>query len=130
MKKFFQDPRILIGLIIAHILLFFSFHDKAIFWYIFAGSILILIAYGMFQEEVDDNVSFIQYIFLGALTGLILYIIFWLGIRGMKILTLPYDTSLKNLYKWFAPTIFWQYLALVLVAAPGEELFWRGFIQK
>jgi len=130
MKKIFQDPRILIGLIIAHILLFFSFHDKAIFWYIFAGSILILIAYAMFQEEVDDEVSFIQYIFLGALTGLILYSIFWLGIRGIKILHLPYDTSLMNLYKWFAPTIFWQYLALVLVAAPGEELFWRGFIQK
>ncbi|MCM3114133.1 CPBP family intramembrane metalloprotease [Neobacillus sp. MER 74] len=130
MKIFFQDPRVLIGLIIAHILLFFSFHDKVIFWYIFAGSILILIAYAMFQEEVDDNVSFIQYIFLGALTGLLLYSIFWLGIRGMKLLHLPYDTSLRNLYKWFAPTIFWQYIALVLVAAPGEELFWRGFIQK
>lgn len=130
MKKFFQDPLLLIGLIIAHVLLFFSFHDKAIFWYIFTGSVLVLIAYAMFQEDVDDYVSFIHYIFLGAITGLLLFFVFWLGIRGMKILHLPYDTSLKNLYKWFAPTLFWQYLALVLVAAPGEELFWRGFIQK
>jgi membrane protease YdiL (CAAX protease family) len=130
MKKFFLDPRLLIGLIIAHSLIFFSFHDKAIFWYIFTGSVLVLIAYAMFQEEVDDEVSFIRYIFLGAITGLLLYFVFWLGIRGMKILHLPYETSLKNLYKWFAPKLFWQYLALVLVAAPGEELFWRGFIQK
>jgi membrane protease YdiL (CAAX protease family) len=130
MKKLFLDPRILIGLIIAHALLFFSFHDKAIFWYIFSGSVLILIVYAMFQEEVDDDVSFINYIFLGTITGLLLYFLFWLGIRGMKILNLPYDTSLRNLYNWFAPTLFWQYLALILVAAPGEELFWRGFVQK
>jgi uncharacterized protein len=130
MKKYFQDPRILIGLIIAHVLIYFSFQDKAIFWYIFSGSILVLIAYAMFQEEVDDELSFIQYLFLGALSGFILYFVFWLGIRTLDFLQLPHNRSINNLYKWFAPSLFWQYLALVLVAAPGEELFWRGFIQK
>jgi uncharacterized protein len=130
MKKFFQDPRILIGFIIAHVLLFFSFHDRAIFWYIFSGSVLVLIAYSTFQEEVDDEVSFIQFIFLGSLSGFLLYLVFWAGIRGMEILQLPFVTSIENLYNWYAPSLFWQYLALVLVAAPGEELFWRGFIQK
>jgi CAAX protease family protein len=130
MKKLFQDPFILIGLIIAHVLLFFSFHDKAIFWYIFSGSLLVLIAYVTFKGEVDDEVSFIQYILLGALSGFLLYFVFWLGIRAFEILHLPFDKSIKNLYKWYAPSLFWQYLALILVAAPGEELFWRGFIQK
>ncbi|MFP5105225.1 CPBP family intramembrane glutamic endopeptidase [Neobacillus sp. C211] len=130
MKKFFQDPRILIGFIIAHVLLFFSFHDRAIFWYIFSGSVLVLIAYSTFQEEVDDEVSFIQFILLGSISGVLLYFVFRAGIRGMEILQLPIDTSIKNLYNWYAPSLFWQYLALVLVAAPGEELFWRGFIQK
>lgn len=130
MKKCFQDPRLFIGLIVAHILLYFSFHDKAIFWYIFSGSVLVLIAYAMFQEEVDDEVSFIQYVFVGAIAGFFIYFIFWLGVRAIDILHLPFNTSIKNLYKWFAPSLFWQYLALVLVAAPGEELFWRGFIQK
>jgi uncharacterized protein len=130
MKKFFQDPRILIGFIIAHVLLFFSFHDRAIFWYIFSGSVLVLIAYSTFQEEVDDEVSFIQFILLGSISGFLLYFVFRAGIRGMEILQLPIDSSIKNLYNWYAPSLFWQYLALVLVAAPGEELFWRGFIQK
>jgi membrane protease YdiL (CAAX protease family) len=130
MKKFFQDPRILIGFIIAHVLLFFSFHDRAIFWYIFSGSVLVLIAYSTFQEEVDDEVSFIQFILLGSISGFLLYFVFRAGIWGMEILQLPIDTSIKNLYNWYAPSLFWQYLALVLVAAPGEELFWRGFIQK
>ncbi|MEH7501721.1 type II CAAX endopeptidase family protein [Neobacillus drentensis] len=130
MKKLFQDPYIIIGLIIAHVLLFFSFHDKTIFWYIFSGSLLVLIAYATFKGEVDDEVSFIQYILLGALSGFLLYFVFLLGIRAIEILHLPFDKSIKNLYKWYAPSLFWQYLALVLVAAPGEELFWRGFIQK
>ncbi|MBT2726112.1 CPBP family intramembrane metalloprotease [Bacillus sp. ISL-75] len=130
MKKFFQDPRILIGFIIAHVLLFFSFHDRAIFWYIFSGSVLVLIAYSTFQEEVDDEVSFIQFILLGSISGFLLYFVFRAGIWGIEILQLPIDTSIKNLYNWYAPSFFWQYLALVLVAAPGEELFWRGFIQK
>jgi uncharacterized protein len=130
MKKFFQDPRILIGFIIAHVLLFFSFHDRAIFWYIFSGSVLVLIAYSTFQEEVDDEVSFIQFILLGSISGFLLYFVFRAGIWGMEILQLPIGTSIKNLYNWYAPSFFWQYLALVLVAAPGEELFWRGFIQK
>ncbi|MBT2698440.1 CPBP family intramembrane metalloprotease [Bacillus sp. ISL-40] len=130
MKKFFQDPRILIGFIIAHVLLFFSFHDRAIFWYIFSGSVLVLIAYSTFQEEVDDEVSFIQFILLGSISGFLLYFVFRAGIWGMEILQLPIDTSIKNLYNWYAPSLFWHYLALVLVAAPGEELFWRGFIQK
>jgi hypothetical protein len=130
MKKFFQDPRILIGLLIAHVLLFFSFHDRTIFWYIFSGSVLVLIAYSSFQEEVDDKLSFIQFSIFGALSGFFLYFVFWLGIWGMKILHLPVITSIKNLYNWYAPALFWEYLALVLVAAPGEELFWRGFILK
>jgi membrane protease YdiL (CAAX protease family) len=130
MKKYFLDPRILIGLLIAHILLFFTFQDKTIFWYIFTGSVLVLIAYAMFQEDVDDEAPFIQYIFLGALSGFLLYFVFWLGFQAIEFLHLPFDKSIKRLYKWFAPSIFWQYLALALIAAPGEELFWRGFIQK
>jgi uncharacterized protein len=129
-KKYFQDPRILIGLILAHVLLYFSFHDKAIFWYIFSGSILVLIAYAMFQEEVDDELSFIHYLFLGAISGFLLYFVFWIGIKVLNSVQLPFQITINNLYNWFAPTLFWQYLALVLVAAPGEELFWRGFIQK
>jgi hypothetical protein len=130
MKKRFLDLRILLGLIIAHILIFFSFHDKAIFWYIFSGSVLVLIVYAMYQEDVDDEASFIQYIFLGAISGFLLFFVFWLGFQTIEILHLPLDKSIKKLYKWFAPSLFWQYIALVLVAAPGEELFWRGFIQK
>jgi uncharacterized protein len=130
MKNRFFDLRLVTGYIIAHALMYFTFYDRAIFWYIFTGSLLILITYAMFQEDVDDEASFFKYISIGVLSGLLLYSLFWLGVQVFDLLNLPFDSSVKKLYSWFAPSLFWQYLALILVAAPGEELFWRGFIQK
>lgn len=124
------DLRLLIGLLIAHALIFFSFHDKAIFWYIFSGSVLVLILYVMFQGDVDDQVSFFHYLLLGAMSGLLLYFVFWLGFQAIQVLELPFDKGIKKLYKAYAPSLFWQYLALIFVAAPGEEFFWRGYVQK
>ena len=130
MKNRFFDLRLITGYILAHALMYFTFHDRAIFWYIFTGSLLILITFAMFQEDVDDQTSFFTYISIGALSGILLYSIFWLGVQAFDLLNLPFENSIKKLYRWFAPSLFWQYLALILVAAPGEELFWRGFVQK
>lgn len=130
MKNNAVDLRLLTGFIIAHLLLYFSFHDKTIFWYLYTGSVLLLILYAMFQGEVDDEASFFTYLSLGALSGLVIYGVFWFGYNGIEKFHLPFYRGIHNLYRWFAPSAFWEYLALVLVAAPGEELFWRGFIQN
>lgn len=130
MKFHTLDLRLIVGLLLAHILMFFSFQDKAIFWYIFSGSTLLLIAYSSFQGEVDDDIPFFRYIFLGIVTGIIFYLIIWGGFKVIQAFHWPLDNNVSRLYRYFAPSIFWQYLALILVAAPGEELFWRGFIQK
>ncbi|MGG3466469.1 type II CAAX endopeptidase family protein [Neobacillus pocheonensis] len=129
-KNIFLDMRLVIGILIAHVLIYFSFLDKVIFWYIFSGSLLFLIVYAMFQGDVDDKASFIKYIFFGAVSGLLLYAVFWLGFHAIHLFHLPIKKSITKLYNWYAPSLFWQYLALVFVAAPGEEFFWRGFIQK
>src|SRR4051794_6778614 len=130
MKNRFFDLRLITGYVLAHALMYFTFHDRAIFWYIFTGSLLILITFAMFQEDVEDEASFFSYLTIGALSGILLYSLFWLGVQVFDLLNLPFDNSIKKLYRWFAPSVFWQYLALILVAAPGEELFWRGFVQK
>ena len=130
MKNSFFDFRLITGVIIAHALMYFTFYDRTIFWYIFTGSLLILITYAMFQEAVEDEASFFKYISIGTISGLILYLLFWLGVQAFDLLNLPFENSIKKLYRWFAPALFWQYLSLILVAAPGEELFWRGFVQK
>lgn len=122
--------RLIAGILIAHVLMFFSFQNRVVFWYIFAGSILLLITYAMFQGDVDDEVPFFTYISLGIISGLIVYCFFWLSNQGIHLFHLPFDQSIKRLYHYFAPSLYWEYFALILIAAPGEELFWRGFVQK
>lgn len=129
MKRFF-DLRLIFGIIIAHLLLIFSFQDKSIFWYIFSGSVLVLITFSMLQGEVEDRASFFQYILFGVVSGCLLYLIFWLGFHAIECIHPAFSQSVRNLYRWYAPSEYWEYLALVLIAAPGEELFWRGFVQK
>jgi membrane protease YdiL (CAAX protease family) len=130
MKTGHLDWRLIFSMILAHLLLYFSFHDKTIFWYIFTGSVLVLIIYAMLQGDVDDKAAFFQYIVIGAVSGGLLYFLFWLGHAGIELLNLPYQTEINRLYHRYAPSEYWHYLALLLVAAPGEELFWRGFVQK
>lgn len=124
------DFRLLIGLILAHLLLFFSFQDRSIFWYILTGSMLLLIIYAMFQKSMDDKISLVTYLLLGFISGLLLYGLFWIGHEVFSLFHLPVQQNINKLYRWYAPNALWKFLCLVVVIIPGEEFFWRGFVQK
>ena len=124
------DRRLILGILIAHLLLFFTFEDKAVFWYIFTASMLVLISYSIIYEEIEDNAATLQYLSLGIASGLGLYGLFWMGSFLIDVLNLPLSNQISRLYSRFSPDIFWHYIVLVLIIAPGEEIFWRGFIQK
>jgi uncharacterized protein len=130
MKNWMADRRLIIGILIAHLLLFFTFEDKDVFWYIFTASMLVLISYSIIHEEIEDNTSTLTYLTLGIASGLGLFGLFWLGSFLIELLNLPFANQISRLYSRFSPDLFWHYLVLVLILAPGEEIFWRGFIQK
>lgn len=130
MKNWMADRRFIFGILIAHLLLFFTFEDKTVFWYIFTASMLILISYSIIHEEIEDNTSAFSFITAGVLSGIGLYGLFWFGTLLIDLLNLPFASQISLLYSKFSPQIFWHYLVLVIIIAPGEEIFWRGFIQK
>ncbi|MBT2683596.1 type II CAAX endopeptidase family protein [Bacillus sp. ISL-37] len=130
MKNWMADRRLIIGILIAHLLLFFTFEDKDVFWYIFTASMLVLISYSIINEEIEDDTSTLTYLTLGIASGLGLFGLFWLGSFLIEMLNLPFANQISRLYSRFSPELFWHYLVLVLILAPGEEIFWRGFIQK
>lgn len=130
MKTLMADRRLILGILIAHLLLFFTFEDKAVFWYIFTAAMLILISYSIIHEEIEDNASTFSYLSIGVLSGIGLFGLFWLGSTMIELLNLPFSSQISRLYSRFSPDIFWHYLVLVLIIAPGEEIFWRGFVQK
>jgi membrane protease YdiL (CAAX protease family) len=130
MKLRTVDSRLLLAIIFSHLLLFFSFSDKSIFWYIYTGSLLFLITYAILQVDVDDQKGLFSYLGWGVLSGLLLYGLFWIGYHGVGFLQLGFQRDIHKLYRWYGPSLYWEYFALILVAGPGEEIFWRGFVQK
>ncbi len=130
LRNLTSDVRLIIGLIIAHILMFFTFQDKAVFWYIFSATLLFLISYTILNEELDDEAPFLTYITYGVISGIILFGVFWIGHSVIEMLNLPFAKEISKLYGRFSPSQLWHYIVLILIIIPGEEIFWRGFVQK
>ncbi|MBA4537385.1 CPBP family intramembrane metalloprotease [Bacillus aquiflavi] len=130
MKKCASDLRLIIGFFIAHLLLFLTFEDKSVFWYIFSASMLFLISYSILNEEMDDQAPVSNYLFYGIISGLLLYTVFWVGNSMINFFDLPFSKQVSRLYNRYAPTELWHYIVLLFILIPGEEIFWRGFIQK
>jgi uncharacterized protein len=130
MKLRTVDLRLLLAIIFSHLLLFFSFSDEGIFWYIYTGSLLLLITYAILQVDVDDQKGLFSYLGWGVLSGVLLYGLFWIGYHGVGFLQLGFQRDIHKLYRWYGPSLYWEFFALILVAGPGEEIFWRGFVQK
>ncbi|MGI8385588.1 CPBP family intramembrane glutamic endopeptidase [Robertmurraya sp. P23] len=125
-----MDVRMIFGILLAHVLLFITFQEKSVFWYIFTASMLFLITYSIIQEEIDDQQPFRIYITYGVISGISLFGLFYLGNFLLHMIDFPLKGSVAKLYKQMSPTQIWQYIVLFLIIIPGEEIFWRGFILK
>lgn len=130
MLKSALDFRFIIGFFLAHLLMFFTFLDKAVFWYFFTATMLLLICFVVAKDKLDDKLSVFKYIFIGIVSGALLYSLLWAGNQIIEYLRIPVISQITSLYKSYGPQLLWHYLALILIAVPGEEIFWRGFIQK
>ncbi|WP_236619611.1 CPBP family intramembrane glutamic endopeptidase [Bacillus sp. 1NLA3E] len=114
----------------AHLLMFFTFHNKVVFWYFFTATMLLLICFVVAKDKLDDKLSVFKYLFTGIVSGALLFGLFWIGNQFIELIHIPVSNQISALYKRFGPHMFWQYLALILIVVPGEEIFWRGFVQK
>lgn len=130
LPKWVTDNRLILSFLLAHLLLFYTFHDKNVFWYTFTASMLFLISLSIIHEEFDNRQSFFTNFTYGILSGLILFALFWLGSTIIHVFNLPLEREISQLYRYLSPTQLWQYIVLLFIIIPGEEMFWRGFVQK
>ncbi|MCA0985938.1 CPBP family intramembrane glutamic endopeptidase [Guptibacillus algicola] len=122
------NKRLLTTILIAHLLLFLSFFVFSnVFWQVFTVSLLLLIILS-YRSATWKKITFDQ-LLIGTLSGLLLYLLFYIGKQFMLILFPEMITSLQSLYDFISPKEKWHYVSLILVIIPGEELFWRGFVQ-
>ncbi|WP_204524735.1 CPBP family intramembrane glutamic endopeptidase [Litchfieldia alkalitelluris] len=119
----------MIIIIIAHTLLFISFLNLHSFWIVFVFSYSVLTYIGIKFGDLRYQGNFSNIILLGVLSGIALYFLFFLGKNLTSMLSSELLAELNSLYKYVQPTATWHYLFLFFLIIPGEEIFWRGFIQ-
>ena len=129
MKHIIRDSPLLLCLIIAYLLLFFSYLDLSIFWYIYTASMACLLVLAFCFERPHNDFKHTELI-IGFLSGIFMYMITWTASKVLPAVHPPLQTQLEDLYILLSPTEIWQYSVLILLIIPGEEIFWRGLIEK
>ena len=129
--------KIIAGFSIAAVLWFIMFSpwtkDIVNFWAIMLTAASVLIFYSLFvgKDDLKNVYKFKpEFIAIGLLSALILYLIFYLGNFVSNLLFDFSKQQIENIYatKNQADKIFIA-LALLFVIGPAEEIFWRGFAQ-
>ena len=114
----------------AYILLYFTFSNSTIFWYMYTFTTLIFIAIAFVQSKIEDDVQTWEYLVFGIGYGTLTYGIIAAGFKLFSLFTDQTALSVADFLRDYGPNTIWHYLLLMFVVAPGEELFWRGFVQQ
>ncbi|KIL45879.1 CPBP family intramembrane glutamic endopeptidase [Jeotgalibacillus soli] len=119
-----------LSLFVVHVLMYITFMDRSIFWYLYSGTALVMIALSIIQTKLDHELSVGQYLLYGISSGILMYGIFLIGYQLMTFIPGNADNTISDLYQRIEPDHLWKYIVLFLIIIPGEEIFWRGFVQK
>lgn len=108
------------------------------FWYWMSSNLLILLSLVFILDKT--NISEIrrdlgsgtyQKITLGILAAVILFIVFYFGNILIRKIFEQAGEGIQNVYSFKQDAEAWRIgLLMLLVIGPGEELFWRGYLQR
>ncbi|WP_017381305.1 CPBP family intramembrane glutamic endopeptidase [Paenisporosarcina sp. TG-14] len=117
-------------LVAVYVLLFFAFSNEKIFWYMYTFTMLLFMALSFVIGKIEDEVQTWEYLVFGIGYGTLTYGLIAIAYRFFSIFTDKAAISVEQFLTDFGPTSVWHYILLILIIIPGEELFWRGFIQQ
>ncbi len=123
-----------ISIVIAAVLWYVIFVLKPLnFWLSMCLGVALLVLAAMLFDKKQYHLGKIKlrHLVVGVLSAALLYGIFYVG-NVVSAWILPFkDAQISSVYMNKAGTsTFLISLALLFVIGPGEEIFWRGFIQK
>lgn len=100
------------------------------FWLKIGLSVVVVSTYSLFFQK--PKVSFqIGSIFWGMISAGLLYLIFLIADKVLPQVFFGAKSQVEHIYRLGAGTSkILIFLLLLLITGPGEEVFWRGFIQK
>ena len=128
MKK--STISLLLALVFIYSMMFFTFYEKTIFWYLYAFTLLVGMAIGLLAGKFEDHLPTWQYLIYGIGYGTITYGFVKLGYMILPSIHANATTDISNFLTDYGPQNIFHYVLLIFVVAVGEELFWRGYVQQ
>ncbi|MBF2389010.1 CPBP family intramembrane glutamic endopeptidase [Listeria welshimeri] len=130
MKSIKIDYKLVLGLILCALLVILTYQFPRVFWYLYGAGMLFLLSFVIFNDDLKKEFSFTKGILPGIFSGIVLYIIFYIGAFILKAMPGGLDNSVEAAFNKYSTNslIIWSLLIIAII--PGEEIFWRGFVLK
>jgi uncharacterized protein len=108
------------------------------FWYWMSSNLIIIlfIAFAADKENLHLLKSDVQRspgkkVLLGVGFAILLYVVFYFGNIALRFVLEAAGDGIEQVYAFKQEAPGWRIaLLMLLVIGPGEELFWRGFLQR
>jgi membrane protease YdiL (CAAX protease family) len=104
------------------------------FWLKLTGSASLLAAIGLVSSRNELKALFlfkVRHLWVGVLSALLLYGIFWVGKLVANLLFSFAPEQIESVYASKTQLdAVWIGLLLLLVMGPAEEIYWHGFVQR
>ncbi|QDQ01503.1 CPBP family intramembrane metalloprotease [Lysinibacillus fusiformis] len=120
----------LLSLLFVYGLLAFTFANPAVFWYLYAFTLLVCIAIAILAGKIEDQLPTWKFLLFGIGYGTITYGIIRFGYWLAPFINDQFVRSVQKFLTVYGPQNIWHYILLVFIVAIGEELFWRGYVQQ
>ncbi|TSI04201.1 CPBP family intramembrane glutamic endopeptidase [Lysinibacillus sp. BW-2-10] len=125
-----QNVALLLSLLFIYTILFYTFEESQIFWYLYTFTLLVGIAIATIAGDFKDELPTWKYLIFGVGYGTILYAIVKLGYIVLVKIDGSTTKTISKFLNEYGPANIWHYLLLIFIIVVGEELFWRGYIQQ
>lgn len=91
---------------------------------------LFLLSFVIFNDDLKKEFSFVKGILPGIFSGIVLYIIFYIGAFIIKVMPGGLENSVEAAFNKYSTHSLIIWLLLIVAIIPGEEIFWHGFVLK
>ena len=131
-------PITVTGVVLFSVMFIFKKTDWFGFWYWMSANLIILLSFVFYTDSQnlkllvnDFKENLVKKAILGLVFALILFMIFYFGNYLLGILYSGAGVEIKRVYDFKQNASDLRILILMLlIIGPGEELFWRGFVQR
>lgn len=130
MGKYKGIVTLLLSLVFIFFMLYFTFRNEEVFWYLYAFTIMVGMAISILHEKPNDELATWKYLTFGIGYGTIAYSIVKVGYWVISKINQDWLRLIDKFLTTYSPLNIWHLILLVLIISVGEELFWRGYIQQ